>query len=316
MRQKSLAAVVTIALAGAIAFSVIGQEEPLPVMAPKYVAPQVTIVEPLVVLASEPVREYQPPTILEAARNNDYLTFDALYIAAKKRGEDVTRFDTLHELWTYSVTDPIGAFYGPELHARLSQAYPGFEAYIEPYRIVDDRGQLFYPTSETRSFLLARAAIEGRPAAPRVQVAEDHQLIPPRPKPAPAVTPSVARGPAARVAATPPPPRSLAPARDDVKVEPAPAVAEQPVVIAAEPAPAPVVKQPVATPAPGPAPVQAPANRGILLVIIGLIGIGLLAVILRTPKEEPLVIKPNNVEPIRKAPAPAQPGERATGSHG
>jgi hypothetical protein len=61
------------------------------------------------------------------------------------------------------------------------------------------------------------------------------------------------------------------------------------------------------------------ASRGILLLVLGLIGVGLLAVIFRTPKEEiePQAAAPTNVEPIRKPAAPeAEAKTRATGSHG
>ena len=57
------------------------------------------------------------------------------------------------------------------------------------------------------------------------------------------------------------------------------------------------------------------ASRGILLMIIGLIGVGLLALILRTPREEPLTIihRPvNNVEPLRKPQASSPDETRAS----
>ncbi len=307
MRTKTTAAIVTIALVGVVAFSVIGQEDPLPPVTPKASLDltAIPLAEPTIVLAAEPIREYRPPTLLEAARHNDYITFDALYAAAKKRGEDVSQFDALHELWTYSVTDPIGAFYGLELYERLSRAYPGYAKYIEDFRVVDSRGNVFYPTSETRAFLLDRA-VEGRPS-PRVLVAET--------KPAP-------------VRATPK--RTVvAPAPVVEKTAP-PVVVPEPIVVAETPAVAPPVAEPVViaaketAPAPAPLPVAATvpnktASRGILLMIIGLIGVGLLALILRTPREEPLTVMQhphvNNVEPLRKPQATA--GEtRATGSHG
>ena len=281
MRIKTTAAVVAIALAGVIAFSVIGQDEPLPAVIPKASPTLGTIplAAPTIVLAAEPIREYRPPTLLDAARNNDYITFDALYAAAKKRGEDVSPYDALHELWTYSVTDPIGAFYGQELYERLSRAYPGYAAYIDEFRVIDSRGNTFYPTSETRAFLLDRA-VEGRPA-PRVQVAE-RKARPVERRPRPAAEPETSS-------------RKLP---------------------AAEAAAAPQVPAPVAIPAPtNPNPT---ATRGILLMIIGLIGVGLLALVLRTPREEPMTVMQhpvNNVEPLRKAPAPKPPDEpRASGT--
>lgn len=320
MRNKTTAAIVTIALVGVVAFSVIGQEDPLPPVTQK-ASPDLTAIplaEPTIVLAAEPIREYRPPTLFEAARHNDFITFDALYAAAKKRGEDVSQFDALHELWTYSVTDPIGAFYGLELYERLSRAYPGYATYIEDFRVVDSRGNVFYPTSETRAFLLDRA-VEGRPS-PRVLVAET--------KPAPV------RTTAKRTVVAPAP--SPEPVRVIEKTAP-PVVAPEPIVVAETPAaaPAPAVAEPVViaaketAPAPAPVPVAATvpnktASRGILLMIIGLIGVGLLALILRTPREEPLTIlhhppvnpPVNNVEPLRKPQATAADEPRATGSHG
>jgi hypothetical protein len=92
-----------------------------------------------------------------------------LYREAVRRGDSVAAFATLHELWTYGITDPIGAFYGPDIYERLARAYPGYASYIAEYRIVDSNGNVFYPTSETRTFLLERA-LEGR--APNVQLVE------------------------------------------------------------------------------------------------------------------------------------------------
>ena len=174
MRIRNLFFLVLIAVASAIAVTVIGQEEPLPAVHPKalpQLAAQLTAVPepPSVVLASFPLSEYHQPTIEEAARNNDYVTFDALYQAAKRRGDSVAQFATLDEVWTYSVTDPIGAFYGREMFERLSRAYTGFAKSIEPFRIVDQNGNVFYPTSETRAFLLERA-LAG--TTPRVLLAE------------------------------------------------------------------------------------------------------------------------------------------------
>lgn len=320
MRIKTTVAIVTIALLGVIAFSVIGQEEPLPVVVAKTNAdiPTIQLAEPTIALATEPIREYRPPTLIDAARHNDYITFDALYAAAKKRGDDVAQFDALHELWTYAVTDPIGAFYGIELYQRLSRAYPGYAAYIDGFQVVDSRGNVFYPTSETRSFLLDRA-VEGRPM-PRVQVA-DTQPIVPRPKPEPVAkraTPPIEKPAVVPVAVAVTEPVAVP---EPVAIAPAPApvaaaVAEPVVIAAKDTAPAPAA-------APAPAPIANPnptASRGILLMIIGLIGVGLLALILRTPREEPMTVihQPpvNNVEPLRKPQTTVADDSRATGSHG
>jgi hypothetical protein len=101
-------------------------------------------------------------------------------------------------------------------------------------------------------------------------------------------------------------------------------IVEPPIIVRAE-EPAPQVA-PTTAPVPAPRPVPVDngfANRGILLLVIGLVGIGLLAVILRTPQEAPPSILPTaQVEPFRKTSDP-EPGKgeetakpRATGSHG
>lgn len=166
--RKYAVVVLLVSLVSFAAFSVIGQEEPLPSVTPKDAPALVTSEFPPVVLAVEPIRALHEPTLAEAARRNDYVTFDALYRKAKERGESVAAFATLHELWSWSMADPIGAFYGSEMHDRLAAAYPDYAKYIADQRIVDSRGNVFYPTSETRAFLLAQA-LEAR--APRVQVA-------------------------------------------------------------------------------------------------------------------------------------------------
>lgn len=302
MRSKPFAAIVAIALA--IAVSVIGQQDPLPVVSARSNA-EIPLAEPTVVLAVEPLHEYQAPTLLEAARRNDFVSFDALYTAARTRGADVSQYATLHELWTYSVTDPIGAFYGRDLYEKLSRAYPGYAAYIADFRIVDDRGNVFYPTSETRKFLLDRV---NERKAPRVQIAES--------KPAPAPH----RGVQASWPASKPTPTPKPEAGQEAYTPPV-AVAAQPVQQPVQqsvpqplPQPTQQLQQPPATQQPTQQPTTQPTSgRGILLLIIGLIGIGLLAVILRTPREVPIQIvqtpqqPPANVEPLRKTSTPAPP---------
>jgi hypothetical protein len=313
---KTTAAIVAIAVVSAVAVSVIGQEEPLPPVTARPLS-DIPLSAPAIALAVEPVQEFQAPTLLGAAKSNDYLSFDALYTAAKTRGEDVSQYATLHELWTYSVTDPIGAFYGRDLYARLARAFPGYATYIDDFAIVDSRGNTFYPSSETRAFLIDRI-VEGR-STPQVQIAE-HQPIPPRPPKSVVAEakPEPAQAKPEPVAVSVAPPVVITP--ESVQQQPAPA----PVTVPA-PAPAEQVAQlPATQPAQPAQPTRPLAGRGILLVIVGLIGIGLLAVILRTPREEQPVriIKPeppvaSNVEPLRKPPAtPATPppsDERAAG---
>src|SRR6185369_11685670 len=79
-----------------------------------------------------------------------------------------------------------------------------------------------------------------------------------------------------------------------VVAQPALAAVPAPVVVTPQPvaaAPQPVVAKPVPAPAPPPAPARPADNavtaRGILLMILGLLGIGVLTMMLRTPSEEP-----------------------------
>jgi hypothetical protein len=326
VRNKSSLLVVGIVVA--ITLSITGQEEPLPVVQAKATTPPPM----LVALAVEPIHTFEAPTLADAARANDYRTFDALYGEAKARGESVAAFDTLHEVWAWSMSDPIGAFYGPDLYARLARAYPGFARYIDEYRIVDNRGNVFYPTSETRAFLLDRA-LEGR-ATPRVLVAsaprsteqsasESSQA---RPLTRRSAAPSLRRAGRGATKTQPvaeaPAPVAEAPVANPPITQP---IVEAPIIVKADEAAPQVVPATAPVPAPQPAVVKDGfANRGILLLVIGLVGIGWLAVILRTPQEAPATILPTaQVEPFRKTPDPesakaeetaAKP--RATGSHG
>ncbi|MEA2463946.1 MAG: hypothetical protein QOJ98_1693 [Acidobacteriota bacterium] len=335
------------------------QEEPLPVVTARNAAPEVM----LIATAVEPIRDFRGPTLAEAARANDFISFDALYREAGQRGESVAAYETLHELWVYSVTDPIGAFYGTDMYEKLARAYPGYAQFIEDYSIVDSHGNVFYPTAETREFVLARA-IEGR--APRVLVASDG-VGPPKPAPvvadrsdrvvdAPVVATRQRAGgrgahrstSAATVAAiTQEKTRVTAAAPVTAKAVPAPVVvaevAAAPVVAEAAPViedvPQPVVPaQPVAARTgivetvqqPAAAADASPASRGILLIVIGLVGIGLLAVMFRAPKETlpaPVVRQPvarvdekpvAQVEPLKRPEGPqrASGKNRASGSRG
>lgn len=123
--------------------------------------------EPIVALAIEPeIAAFETPTLESAARANDFATFDALY-----RAEPDPAFRALHELWSYSMTERTGAFYGAEMYERLSREHPGYAEFIEEHRIVDGKGEVFYPASETRAFLLGAERIaERRPRIWRCSV--------------------------------------------------------------------------------------------------------------------------------------------------
>jgi hypothetical protein len=387
VRLKSAVTLLLLALVTAPPVTVSGQEEPLPVV----VARAEPFAElPSVVLAVEPIRDFRQPTLLDAAHANDYATFDALYREAKARGESLGAYDTLHELWTYSVNDPIGAFYGTEFYERLARVYPGYARFIDDYRIVDDRGAVFYPTSETRAFLLDRV-VEGnapralladltparlrnadspqstaaaarrnrrstpateastqaasasapaerrRSASPSNQVSRSTagttgtrtadrnagvSVSTERTATDAAVTRSASTAPAAAVTPRPvelPPVRDTPPVVADTPSQAAPVPAvSQPPVVEAVPAPAPVVERESGF-----------ATRGILLLVLGVIGIGLLAVMLRASEKKPAgVITGKPVTPFEAVKKPAAPGpqavppaskdekNRATGSRG
>ncbi|HYC92274.1 MAG TPA: hypothetical protein VEO54_23905 [Thermoanaerobaculia bacterium] len=256
-----------------LALPIFGQDDPLPPVTPR--APELM----LVALAVEPIREVPSVTIEDAARANDYATFHALFEQTQNPA-----YAPLHELWTYSVNDPIGAFYGEEMYERFAGRYPEFAAYIDEYKIVDNRGNVFYPTSETRAFLLARA-IEGRTIAPQepIRVARAQRRSGFSPTPSSTETPAPAPRVRMKKAEVAPAPVGLKPDLRGLKpdLHSAPA----PVVVAAKPvaAPPPIVAASVVAEVPKPD----LAARGILLILIGLVGIGVLAMLLRAPKEPP-----------------------------
>jgi hypothetical protein len=267
---------VVVALVSALTFSAIG-EEPLPAVIAKAALPQVTT-------EVEPVHETATPlTLAEAAQHNDFAAFDALFTTHPNPA-----FADLHALWVYSQTERFGAFYGEELHAKFARRYAGYAAFIEEYRIVDARGAAYWPTAETRTFLVEhtgeaisdqRSAIRRAAAAPKRHVAH--------------------------VAATPLPVIAEPPA--------APLIADRGSLIAqpAQTQPAPVAQR-----------VQTADNsatgRGILLMILGLVGVGVLTLMLRTPPPEEEHAEPQGViTTLRLTSLPQDEEEpRKTGSHG
>jgi hypothetical protein len=241
----------------------------------------------LVSLPLEPEAAVAPASTLESAvRANDFPTFDALY-----RAKPDPAFRALHELWTESMSAPTGAFYGADEYERLSREYPAYGKFIAQYRIVDSNGNAFYPASETRTFLLEHVAATPRVTPQRVAEQRASKRNVERraeraAKPAERTAPAERRLPAGRSAGILP--AGAREARGDVpagsqrsgRLE-AGAPRNAPQVAEVTPAPSPVVKAPV--PAPNPAPES--TNRGLLLLILGLIGVGLLALIMRTPRE-------------------------------
>ena len=194
----------------------------------------------------------------------------------------ILAYRDLEQVWSYAASHRFGAFYDdealPGFHDRLASDYPGYDAFMADYRITDRTGRQLYATAETRAFLLKQIKV---PVPRPVQVA---RLTPPH----------VGR----------------ASARPAHRAEPPPAK-EPP------PRPAPVI-DPLATdmrnaaiPAPAPARVAAPpkkveartvdptGGRGIVFIVMALIGIGILTTLVRTDREtEPR-------KPAALAPPPA-----------
>ena len=229
------------------------------------------------------------PTLFGAASSNDFATFDSLY-----RSEPQPQYAELHRLWSWSMEHPVGAFYGAEEHARLSAMYPGFEVYIADHSIVDSRGNVFYPTVETRQYLLGRAAagvLARSVPAPRKSAPAVARVEPPA-----AVTPAaVAVAVSAAIVAEPPaaalPPVVAAPAP---VVTPAPQLTA-PVIVTEAAILTPFVPRNIAA-APARESVRGAIgrnearrgdlSRSIFLMIAGLLGVGMLSVMLHAPHDE------------------------------
>jgi hypothetical protein len=212
--------------------------------------------------------------LAQAARNNNFPEFDRLY-----QRNPLPPYAELHRLWSWAMSDPIGGFYGRQTYEQLAAAYPAYADFIAEHRIVDSNQNVFYPTAETRTFLLSQAirgvVAEVRPVQREVA----------RPKPA-AVVASVKKTVAPAV--------EKAPLTTAAIQTPRPATVKvQPVVVAAQPVVAPVV-----APAPRPIPHSRSARtdndlgRGIFLIIAGLIGVGTVSLMLHTSPEERGITQP------------------------
>lgn len=249
---------VILALAFVITISAIGDPEASP--------------SPSLDLAVEPITVPVEPNISRAALGNDFLTFDTLYKTADERGENVARWRELHRFWTWSMADPVGGFYSQETHDRFARAYPGYAKFIEDYRIVDSNGIAFYPSAETRRFLLGNVGEQPQSVrtVPAAVVVENRTQ--------PRSVPVEDRRPRLSTPAEPKPVHQSRQAGAPV-LHIAPAAVPAPVRVVA--APAPVTTQPAR-------PVTHPGvGRGILLIIVGLIGIGVVTVMLHAPGDEP-----------------------------
>ena len=268
MRNVSFAVRVVIIVA-VFSVSAVGQQSSPAVL----LYPSISVDLPV-----EPVRIATPMTLADAARHNDFPLFDAMFNAAPRA--EAAPYAELHSFWKWSMTDPIGGFYGDEMHARFAAAYPGYADYIADFGIIDSHGRAFYPSAETRAFLLKQANLgsqpsrlaevstPNRPTAARKTTKPAH-VLPAAVKPAP-VAAAVTAEAAPRPVATP------------VATKPAVAVATtqpQAVVRAAR-----IVRPSPKTVTPAS---DARLGRGLLLIIAGLIGLGMLSVMLHAPGEEP-----------------------------
>lgn len=227
-------------------------------------------------LPIEPVRLQTPMTLGDAAKHNDFPLFEAMFNAAPPY--DASAYAELHSFWKWSMTDPLGAFYGDDTHARLAAEYPDYADYIADFGIIDSHGHAFYPSAETRTFLLRKVALGQRAVVAQAVAPKAHKVA--------AVRTARAK---ARIHT------------ETVRTESKPAVVETVTV-------APVLAKPVAvaakivTPKPLPVPVAPKTDsrlgRGLLLMIAGLIALGMLSMVFSASGEE---------EPVRQPAEPAEP---------
>ena len=227
------------------------------------------IVALVAVVSVSAVGQQADLTLADAARNNNYPRFEELYAAAPPEAK---AFAELQKFWKWSLEDRVGGFYGKEMHDRFARQYPGYAEYIADYAIVDSNNNTFYPSSETRRFLLQQAekGISPRISEP-VKVAKAPKAV------KPAVVKRATPSPTIERAATP------APVRIVEALKPAIVIAPPPVADVVVPAAKPRrVEVPSSLPPP-----EKNFAPSIALVIAGLIGAGLLTLMLRTPAEHP-----------------------------
>ena len=190
-----------------------------------------------------------PTSLVDAARQNDFAAFETLF--ARETSPSQTMRD-LRLVWTYAINDPTGAFFGTELYDQIAGAHPTFPAYIEEFAVHDRTGKRFYPTAETKRFLIDELA-----AATDVERA--------------ATSPDVDRQVAGRSAETA---EAAPPAPDD-------ALSTDMAKLGNFPAPRP---RPVRV-APAEIADSTENARGIFFIILELIAAGIAITMLRTPNE-------------------------------
>jgi hypothetical protein len=216
----------------------------------------------------------EPATLPDAAALNNFARFTALY-----ESNPSPEYADLHQFWTWSIHDPNGGFYGAEQYAEFAARYPNYAAYMDRYRIVDSNGNAFYPSAETRRFLLSEALAGTVPVKRFAPAAAQTSRATP-------VAPVVATA-----APAPPPAQEPAPAAAPAPA-PAPLVTSPTVVLVVPEAAGEVARalQPEPMPVRG-AVRRNEANRGaltrgILLMIAGLLGIGMISMALHAPQDD------------------------------
>jgi hypothetical protein len=281
MRNFSLA-VRVVAIVAVFSVSAVGQQPTV------IIYPSTSIDLPI-----EPVRLQTQMTLGDAAKHNNFPLFDAMFNAAPAR--DASAYGELHSFWKWSMTDPVGAFYGDDVHARFAAEYPDYANYIADFGVIDSHGRAFYPSAETRTFLL-RKAIDGRAAV----VAEVVPKKVAKPRKASVRVPASA-GTVRAEARTHTAAVKTAPVKA-VAIKP---VAVKPVAIKTVAVKTVAVKAVVArtvVPKQVPVPVapktDARFGRGLLLMIAGLIALGMLSLVFSASGEE---------EPVQEQAEPAEP---------
>ncbi|MEY2549673.1 MAG: hypothetical protein QOD64_2255 [Verrucomicrobiota bacterium] len=66
-------------------------------------------------------------------------------------------YEDIGTILRYAMRDRYGAYFNdeslPGMHDRLIADYPGYDDYIAEFRVADAKGNVLYPTAETRKFL-------------------------------------------------------------------------------------------------------------------------------------------------------------------
>ncbi|HEX7678307.1 MAG TPA: hypothetical protein VF713_09295 [Thermoanaerobaculia bacterium] len=120
-----------------------------------------------------------PAIALTALRDsnerNDFRRFEAALAVAKSLADlmpfgaernalrrAILVYEDVDVVWSFAVRDRYGAYFNddslPGVHDRLNADYPGYDDFIADYRVADRKGNVLYPTAETRTFLLKQLA--------------------------------------------------------------------------------------------------------------------------------------------------------------